>query len=677
MKLRLLALTGLAPFFGTAALAQTSPIPQAISGQVIDCPMPLAPGDVDGETVICGQIQVPENWDDPNSPTLTLTYARLLSDNLSPIDDPIIFFAGGPGGSVLAAQGSFGFDFNYLRETRDVIVWDQRGNRYSSDLRCPEAVQVPDAAARDAANAALDAQTPELTLASDAQAFLSDMRQGVEIEGYPRCADYFEAQGRDLTQYNTANTVRDAIALMNYLGDPAYNLFGISYGTQISLAIMDYYGASPAAGLPPLRSAVIDGIFPVNISSAGEALVEQRNILRVFADCEADAACGAAYPNIRQRAIDLLAQLEREPITVNSGATVTLEDLQQILFSAVTQRSKYSLIPYLPRMVDELARGDATTYRVTAAINSGQISARPPTAAAALTNPLTPITAETAALAEELRGIANRLDTLGTATSDLAAAIDEAETLPQLYISLLERYLASAVPSDRQKFSETVITLYIDYPQQQTRAGLLDLTNSLEGPVADELTAVVNLMSESDIRSTWEAIADDEALQKFRIIDNFTNITVKCNDRGPTYDLARTIEELRNSEAPQLVRPGEISTMTTYEVLCPVFGIEVGEYAIPPAVTSTLRTLVINAAVDHATPVEDGELAFGTLPNAVQVTVPMTDHGATRYSECAQDIAHTFFLYPNAELDTSCVEAFRPDFVLPRAPLPAMVNGAS
>ncbi|MGF1537189.1 MAG: alpha/beta fold hydrolase, partial [Elainellaceae cyanobacterium] len=475
MKLSLLFLTSLAPFFTTAALAQTSPVPQAISGQIVDCPMPLAPGDVDGETVICGQIQVPENWDDPSSPTLTLTYARLISYNLSSIDDPVIFFAGGPGGSVLASQGSSAFDFNYLRETRDVIVWDQRGNRYSADLRCPETVQVPDAEARDAANEALEAQTPELTLDSDAQAFLNYTQQGVEIEGYPRCANYFEAQGRDLTQYNTANTVRDAIALMNHLGDPAYNLFGISYGTQISLAIMDYYGSNPVAGLPPLRSALIDGIFPINISSVGDALVEQRNILRVFADCEADAACGVAYPNIRQRAIDLLAQLEEEPVTTNSG-TVTLEDLQQVLFSAVTQQSKYDLIPYLPRMVDELAQGDATTYRVTAAINSGQISARPPTVEAALTNPLTPLTTETAALAEELRGIANRLDTLGTATSDLAAAIDEAETLPQLYVNLLERYLASAAPSDRQKFSVTVIELYIDYPQQQTRAGLLDLT---------------------------------------------------------------------------------------------------------------------------------------------------------------------------------------------------------
>jgi len=676
MKLRLLFLTGLTPFVGTAALAQTSPVPQAISGQVIDCPMPLAPGDIDGENVICGQIQVPESWDDPASPTLTLTYARLLANSLSPIDDPVIFFAGGPGGSVLASQGDPAFNFDYLRETRDVIVWDQRGNRYSADLRCPETVQAPDAGARDAADEALEES--EFNLQSEAQAFLNYAQRSLEIAGYPRCAAYFEAQGRDLTQYNTANTARDAIALMNHLGDPTYNLMGKSYGTQVTLAIMDYYESNPVTGLPPLRSALLDGVFPVNIPSAGAASIQQRNILRVFADCEADTACGAAYPNIRQQAIDLLAQLEEEPITTDSGAVVTLNDVLQILFNAVTQRSKFDLIPYLPRMIDEIAQGDATTYSVAAAINSGQIAAAPPTVETASMNPLTPITTETAALAQELRGIADRLDTLGTTTSDLAAAIDEAETLPELYAGLLNRYLASAEPHVRDTFSQTVIGIYIDYPQQQTRAGLMDLSNNFEGPVANELTAIVNSMSEADIRSTWMAITDDEALQRLIILDYHTNFVVKCNDRGPTYDLARSLEQLRNSEVPQLVRPnGEVIILANYESNCPIFGIEVGEYAIPPAVSSNLRTLVMNGAVDNATPVEYGEIALETLTNTTTVTIPMTGHGVTGHSACAQAIANAFFLYPNTEPDTSCIEALRPDFVLPNEPLPAIANGAS
>jgi hypothetical protein len=52
------------------------------------------------------------------------------------------------------------------------------------------------------------------------------------------------------------------------------------------------------------------------------------------------------------------------------------------------------------------------------------------------------------------------------------------------------------------------------------------------------------------------------------------------------------------------------------------------------------------------------------------VIVPMTEHGSTRYSKCAKDIANTFFLNPEVDLQTSCVDAFRVRFVLPDATLP-------
>jgi hypothetical protein len=47
------------------------------------------------------------------------------------------------------------------------------------------------------------------------------------------------------------------------------------------------------------------------------------------------------------------------------------------------------------------------------------------------------------------------------------------------------------------------------------------------------------------------------------------------------------------------------------------------------------------------------------------ITVPLTDHGVARYSKCAKDIAHTFFLNPELDLDTSCINQFAPIFVLP------------
>ena len=126
-----------------------------------------------------------------------------------------------------------------------------------------------------------------------------------------RCGEYFRANNVDLSKYDSVANARDAIGLLQALGYPSYNIYGISYGTRLAAVVMRLYEESPdAAALPPIRSVVIDGVMPTTLNQAGEnPFSEEYVALRVFADCEADAACGAAFPNIRQRAIDLLDQL--------------------------------------------------------------------------------------------------------------------------------------------------------------------------------------------------------------------------------------------------------------------------------------------------------------------------------------------------------------------------------
>jgi pimeloyl-ACP methyl ester carboxylesterase len=647
------------------AAAQT-----ALSSSEIPCPMPLGPGAVDGETIVCGQIEVPENWENPTGRTIALTYARLVSTNLSPVADPILYFMGGPGGSVLAAQGAPGADFGFLRTTRDVIVFDQRGNRYSADLRCPIEVLAGDMSAAEATGKALAALgQPNFTLESYPQDVLEYARQREEIQGLAgRCAAYFAEQGVDLSQYNTANTVRDSIALMEHLGHETYNLFGVSYGTQVALAVADYYEQNPGADLPPIRSIVIDGIFPINVAKAEEQLETPYNVLRVFADCEADPACGEAYPQIRERLIDLLADLESAPLKTASGTEITLDDLRAVLFTAVQTRN-VPLITYLPRMVDELARGETATYDVARALIAGKI--QPPAPAAPSAGILDPIQVETTSLAEELRGIASRLDTLGDATGELAKAAEAANTLPELFASVLDRYIASITPNDRGAFANTV-GVYITHPEQQTRQGLIDLAQSLPPWVATELTAIAGQLSDVEVGLLWDVLTDDRTVQNLQMLDFITNAVVNCNDRSSTMKTAEGMELLRRFVAPQLVT--DFSRIASDEATCEIYGLATPEFAIPPGVETGIPMLVVNGSLDPSTPVEWGEAAFSTLRNAHMVTVPMAGHGATGKSKCAADIAATFFLYPEAELDISCIEAFRPVFVLPGDTLPAVAE---
>lgn len=57
-------------------------------------------GEVEGETLVCGQIEVPQNWDEPDGTTITLTYAVMHSPSQAPFVDPVLFFHGGPGEST-------------------------------------------------------------------------------------------------------------------------------------------------------------------------------------------------------------------------------------------------------------------------------------------------------------------------------------------------------------------------------------------------------------------------------------------------------------------------------------------------------------------------------------------------------------------------------------------------
>lgn len=659
----LLAIAALLVTFRMTA-AQEDAVPQVVSAEIIECPMPLAAGEIEGETIICGQIQVPENWDEPDGKLITISYARQFSRNQSPIADPIIFFAGGPGGSILASQESDSFNFDYLRTTRDVIVWDQRGTRYSTDLDCAPEVYVPDQAEAEARSEQLSA---DWTLESDPAEVLAVSRATVDIFGIDNCAAHLTDQGYDLLQYNTPNTVKDSIALMNHLGDPAFNLFGISYGTQVALEIMEYYENHPEAELPELRSALLDGVFPRNLDSAEDSLVGAYNILRVFDNCEADAGCAAAYPDIRARLIDLLAELEEKPLETADGADITLADVQTILFQALPGR-RYELVPYLPRLVDELTRGETAAYDALTGIISGDLSATRPEAEVPVTSPLDPLTREAAALAEQLRTIAGQMDALGASTDNLAAAIDAAETLPELYISILEHYLQTSTTSVRGGFASTLLDQVVPYPENRTRETLSDLQGLLPAVVGNELDAVLNLMSEEDVAEVWEQILVVSELQKSVAIGTFTNSVVKCNDRASEYNIDHAFDVYRAFEAPQLI--GDLKIVADYFSQCEIFGSAVPEFSLLPPVKSDLRTLVMNGDVDHATPNEWAKLAFETLTNAELVLVPMHDHGATRDSKCAKDIAHTFFLYPDSVLDTSCIEEFRIEFVLPDETLP-------
>ncbi len=167
-----------------------------------------------------GRLTVLEDRSDPGGRTISLAVMRFPSTADQP-GPPIIYLAGGPGGSAVgAARGFFLPLFNRLREVADVVFMDQRGTGFSTPrLFCP----------------AQEAPPGDL--------FASyDRMLGLYTESARKCADHWREQGVDIAAYNTEASADDIEDLRIALGVEQVSLLGFSYGTHLGLATTRRHG---------------------------------------------------------------------------------------------------------------------------------------------------------------------------------------------------------------------------------------------------------------------------------------------------------------------------------------------------------------------------------------------------------------------------------------------------
>ena len=234
-----------------------------------------------------GTLLVPENRNDSQSNLIELAFVRFKSTAANP-GPPIVYLAGGPGGSGIdAASGSRFPLFMAFREIADVIAFDQRGTgRSKPNLGCHEQLSVP------------------LDVAPTRELAVQEIRKNARA-----CMSYWrDIQRVDLTGYNSNESADDLDDLRKALGVPKISLWGISYGTHLAFATLRRHPQS-------ISRAILAGIegpdhtykLPSNI---------QQHLEDLAVVIKADPHIGKDIPDFLGLMKSVFDQLDAQPQTV-------------------------------------------------------------------------------------------------------------------------------------------------------------------------------------------------------------------------------------------------------------------------------------------------------------------------------------------------------------------------
>lgn len=279
-----------------------------------------------------GRLFVPENRRNANSKLIELTFVRFKSTAANP-GPPIIYLAGGPGGSGIAAARSTRFPlFQAMRAIGDVIALDQRGVGMSKpNLNCRERLTLsPDTA-----------HNREVVL----EAFRKQARA---------CAESFRAQGVDLNGYHTNENADDLEALRKALGVPKISLWAISYGTHLATAALKRHEKS-------IHRVILAGVegpahtvkLPSNV---------QAHLAHIDRLVKADPNLSKEIPDLLGLMKTVLERVAKEPVVVAVNDLTTQQKVSVTINQFVLQYLTSNLFGgnehLLPRHYYQISKGD-------------------------------------------------------------------------------------------------------------------------------------------------------------------------------------------------------------------------------------------------------------------------------------------------------------------------------
>lgn len=286
-----------------------------------------------GETLRCGKLTVFENRKTSSGRTIDLNVVVLPALDSGAKKEPLFDLAGGPGAASTDGASFYAKEGRAYRRHRDVVLVDQRGSGASNGLKAE--------ARRNNPQDSLTEMYPV--------DYVNTLRQRLE-------------QRADLTQYTTSIAMDDLDDVRSWLGYDRINLFGLSYGTRAALV---YLRQHPER----VHTVTLMGVAPTYLKMPlYHSQAAARAIDLLLHQCETEAPCHAAFPQIRQDWENVLAQLGRGPARVqyspaDKSPPVAVE-IQRDIFAEKIRTWMYGQdkARRIPLIIHQAALGDFAPF---------------------------------------------------------------------------------------------------------------------------------------------------------------------------------------------------------------------------------------------------------------------------------------------------------------------------
>ncbi len=619
------------PFLGLRTASQQ---PNAVVS-IEACPRPLPVNEIEGVSLICGRVKVPEERSKIGGRQVALNFAVLRASTGYSEPDPVVYLEGGPGGSAMKMLPALDLFFRPWRSRRDIVIYDQRSAGISgSSVNCFQAMS---------AN------------------LVDFMKVGGGIpsaDQTKRCFDELTAKGIPLAAYNTTQNALDLPVIMSALGYKDYNIYGISYGTKLGLEVMRVAPQN-------VRSVIIDGVAPswVNLYNSF-AMKNDEAIQHVVDQCAADKACNEAYPELGKIFVETLSKAARGEITFRGEKA----PVELVMMPVLTRNGKYNSAPvtrFIPAYVYELWRGKEMPT-VEKLVDAKFDTPKPGDAE---------ITAATAKLDAEQKALVQQLldnaAIVARAQKGAARAVeglrDTTETKQRLgtLARLFDNELAVAMKESLSGDKERIKLVLADYTGMQTaapsRERLQAFVNAhFAGSTKDRLLALVAGMNAREIEGSFAIIRRDTYAALGSFLSGIYLDIYACQEDIPFNTLEGYKALTAKLKYPHVGALSDPLAKAFYDGCRSIKPQPRENWHVP--VKSDIPTLSFGSVFDVQTPASWAKTAIEQMTNAQAFIIPEAGHGALLYQPCVAEMGVAFIDNPKRRFDNSCAESIRVDW---------------